>query len=167
MWRLVILRKTKHKYTCTEYFLFYMKTSNKFKILWKLSYIYSHTFELFPFKKMAPVFAIQRKEKIIEELLTSHGVMQNAWLGQKQRTAWAAPTIQCMLCAFYRQKTYWKAEKGHLNLSFYWYFRDLDDDLLNNYCRNPGHGTRPWCITNKYMCTRGYCDVCGIGKLFS
>ncbi|XP_022328869.2 uncharacterized protein LOC111127870 [Crassostrea virginica] len=41
---------------------------------------------------------------------------------------------------------------------------DLDDDLLNNYCRNPGHGTRPWCITNKYMCTRGYCDVCGIEK---
>lgn len=37
MWRLVILRKTKHKYTCTEYFLFYMKISNKFKILWKVS----------------------------------------------------------------------------------------------------------------------------------
>lgn len=43
---------------------------------------------------------------------------------------------------------------------------DLDDDLLNNYCRNPGHGTRPWCITNKYMCTRGYCDVCGIEKCY-
>ncbi|XP_061193575.1 uncharacterized protein LOC133201786 [Saccostrea echinata] len=43
---------------------------------------------------------------------------------------------------------------------------DLDDDLLGNYCRNPGHGTRPWCITNKFMCTRDYCDVCGIEKCY-
>ncbi|XP_062605027.1 uncharacterized protein LOC134266832, partial [Saccostrea cucullata] len=43
---------------------------------------------------------------------------------------------------------------------------DLDDDLLGNYCRNPGHGTRPWCITNKFLCTRDYCDVCGIEKCY-
>ncbi|XP_061168908.1 uncharacterized protein LOC133178176 [Saccostrea echinata] len=43
---------------------------------------------------------------------------------------------------------------------------DLDDDLLGNYCRNPGHGTRPWCITNTFLCTRDYCDVCGIEKCY-
>ncbi|XP_048737036.1 uncharacterized protein LOC125652111 isoform X1 [Ostrea edulis] len=43
---------------------------------------------------------------------------------------------------------------------------NLDDDLLSNYCRNPGHGTRPWCITNKFLCTRNYCDVCGIEKCY-
>ncbi|XP_048737046.2 uncharacterized protein LOC125652118 [Ostrea edulis] len=43
---------------------------------------------------------------------------------------------------------------------------DLDDDLLGNYCRNPGRGTRPWCFTNKFLCTRDYCDVCGIERCY-
>ncbi|XP_052238661.1 uncharacterized protein LOC127849961 [Dreissena polymorpha] len=32
--------------------------------------------------------------------------------------------------------------------------------LEGNMCRNPGHGTAPWCYTNAETCARTYCDVC-------
>ncbi|KAL4227421.1 hypothetical protein ACF0H5_012864 [Mactra antiquata] len=32
-------------------------------------------------------------------------------------------------------------------------------DLEENYCRNPGHGTEPWCYVNAETCQRSYCDV--------
>ena len=40
---------------------------------------------------------------------------------------------------------------------------ELDDDLDNNYCRNTGVGTTPWCYTNAETCAREYCDACGNG----
>ncbi|CAG2214978.1 MST1 [Mytilus edulis] len=41
-------------------------------------------------------------------------------------------------------------------------FSDLDDDLVDNYCRNPGSGTKPWCYTHYEDCNRNYCDPCGL-----
>jgi hypothetical protein len=41
----------------------------------------------------------------------------------------------------------------------------LDDDLVDNYCRNPGSGTRPWCYTHYEDCSRDYCDPCALGKI--
>ncbi|CAC5360614.1 unnamed protein product [Mytilus coruscus] len=43
---------------------------------------------------------------------------------------------------------------------------DLDDDLVDNYCRNPGSGTKPWCYTHYEDCNRNYCDPCGLGSCY-
>jgi hypothetical protein len=42
-------------------------------------------------------------------------------------------------------------------------FRDFDDGLQKNYCRNPGHGTEPWCYVEADGCLREYCDVANLG----
>ncbi|XP_041365770.1 uncharacterized protein LOC121380846 [Gigantopelta aegis] len=44
--------------------------------------------------------------------------------------------------------------------------QDLGDRLVDNYCRNPGHGFQPWCYVQKTDCKRNYCDVSGIGRIF-
>ncbi|KAL3856286.1 hypothetical protein ACJMK2_011060 [Sinanodonta woodiana] len=36
---------------------------------------------------------------------------------------------------------------------------DISGNLEENYCRNPGSGTRPWCYTTIDQCYRDYCDV--------
>ncbi|CAG2214980.1 unnamed protein product [Mytilus edulis] len=43
---------------------------------------------------------------------------------------------------------------------------DLDDDLVDNYCRNPGSGTKPWCYTHYEDCNRNYCDPCGLESCY-
>ncbi|XP_060576923.1 uncharacterized protein LOC132734236 [Ruditapes philippinarum] len=39
-------------------------------------------------------------------------------------------------------------------------------DLEGNYCRNPGHGTEPWCYINADTCARSYCDVCHLRNCY-
>lgn len=143
-----------------------MKISNKFKILWKVSDNIFVRLNCF-FSRKWPQFLLYKERRKLSRNCWHHAELCKV-LALDRNKELLEQHLQSNVCyvPFIDKKTYWKAEKGHLNLSFYWYFRDLDDDLLNNYCRNPGHGTRPWCITNKYMCTRGYCDVCGIGKLY-
>ncbi|XP_050388454.1 uncharacterized protein LOC126807724 [Patella vulgata] len=42
---------------------------------------------------------------------------------------------------------------------------DFEDDLIENYCRNPNDGIMPWCYTATSDCSRNYCDVSKIGKM--
>ncbi|CAG2226649.1 unnamed protein product [Mytilus edulis] len=49
--------------------------------------------------------------------------------------------------------------------SSYIIFSDLDDDLVDNYCRNPGIGTTSWCNTHYEDCNRNYCDPCGLDNI--
>ncbi|XP_050396408.2 uncharacterized protein LOC126814967 isoform X2 [Patella vulgata] len=41
-------------------------------------------------------------------------------------------------------------------------YDDVNDGLDGNYCRNPGHGVRPWCYYEATECARDYCDACGL-----